>query len=373
MDRVLQIVGAMNRGGIETFLMNLYRNIDRSKIQFDFLVHTDSKGAYDEEIKELGGRIFPIIPRRDGILNNRKSLEEFFKVHNDYKVVHQHLSSLTYIEPLKIAKKYGIPYRVVHGHNIRQGGSSVHRYIHWLNQLFVESYATDFFACSDLSAKWTYPKRIYKKNKFIIVNNAIESEKFEFNEKVRKEMRNQFGIAEDVFVVGHVGRFHPQKNHDFLIDIFQEIYYKNTNSVLLLVGDGVLRSQLEKKISDIGLTDNVIFTGVRKDVETIFQVMDAFVFPSLYEGLGIVLVEAQTTGLKCFTSNKVVPKDVDVTGLVRFLDLNNSPKLWADEILRNKSYSRVSTNEEIRMSGYDIYQVAQEIQEWYLKKLMNFK
>ncbi|MDC3411850.1 glycosyltransferase family 1 protein [Terrihalobacillus insolitus] len=369
MDRVLQIVGAMNRGGIETFLMNLYRNIDRSKIQFDFLVHTDSESAYDEEIRELGGRIFPIKPRRDGILNNRKSLEEFFKAHNDYKVVHQHLSSLTYIEPLKIAKKYGIPYRVVHGHNIRQGGSSVHRYVHWLNQLFVESYATDFFACSDLSAKWTYPERIYKKNKFKIVNNAIESEKFKFNGKVRKEMRSVFGIAEDAFVVGHVGRFHPQKNHDFLIDIFREIHTKNNNSVLLLVGDGVLRSQIEKKISDIGLTENVIFTGVRKDVETIFQVMDAFVFPSLYEGLGIVLVEAQAAGLKCFTSNKVVPKDVNVTGLVRFLDLNKAPTYWAYEILRNSSYLRGSTTEDIKKYGYDIYYVAQDIQEWYVSKI----
>jgi glycosyltransferase involved in cell wall biosynthesis len=368
MDRVLQIVGAMNRGGIETFLMNLYRNIDRSKIQFDFLVHTDSESAYDEEIKELGGRIFPIKPRRNGILKNRKSLEEFFKINNDYKVVHQHLSSLTYIEPLKIAKKYGIPYRVVHGHNIRQGGSSVHRYIHYLNKLSVELYATDFFACSDLAAKWTYPERIYKNDVFKVINNAIDSEKFEFNEKTRTEARNEFGIAKDAFVIGHVGRFHPQKNHDFLIDIFREIHYKNNNSILLLVGDGDLRSQIEKKINSMGLMDSVVFTGVRKDVETVFQAMDAFVFPSHYEGLGIVLVEAQAAGLKCFTSKKVVPNDVDVTGLVKFLDLNNSPRHWAEEILRNKSYLRVSNIKEIRMSGYDIYQVAQEIQEWYLFK-----
>lgn len=369
MERVLQIVGAMNRGGIETFLMNLYRNIDKSKIQFDFLVHTDSESDYDEEIKKLGGQIFPIKPRREGILNNRKSLEEFYKVHNDYKVVHQHLSSLTYIEPLKFAKKYGIPHRVVHGHNIRQGGSSIHRYIHWLNQLFVESYATDFFACSDLSAKWTYPDRIYKKDKFKIINNAIESEKFKFNEKVREEMRNEFGIAEDAFVVGHVGRFHPQKNHDFLIDIFREIHSKKNNSVLLLVGDGSLKSQIEKRISDMGLTESVIFTGVREDVETIFQVMDLFVFPSLYEGLGIVLVEAQAAGLQCFTSNKVVPSDVNVTGLVRFLDLESPPSYWAEEILRNTSYLRRSTTDEIKKSGYDIYEVAQDVEEWYSCKI----
>ncbi|MFC0654261.1 glycosyltransferase, partial [Lederbergia wuyishanensis] len=268
------------------------------------------------------------------------------------------------------AKNYGIPNRIVHGHNIRQGGSSLHKYIHGINQFLIETYATDYFACSEPSARWTFPKRILERKEYGVINNAIESERFKFNEQIRNKIRKELGI-EDKFVIGHIGRFHPQKNHTYLIDIFKQIHIKSGESVLLLVGDGNLRPDIERRIQELGLTDSVIFTGIRKDVAEILQAMDIFLFPSLYEGLGIVLVEAQATGLKCFTSNKVVPESVNVTGLVEFIDLEKSPEHWAGEIFRKKDYQRKNTINDIKKSGYDITQVANEIQVWYESKINN--
>lgn len=364
MIRILHVVGGMDRGGIETFLMTIYRNIDRNKIQFDFMVHTDKECAYDEEIRNLGGRIYPVIPRKQGIFKNIKSLDNFFKTHKEYKIIHQHMSSLTYIEPLKIAKKYGIPCRITHSHNIRQGGSPIHKYIHMINKITLESYATEYFACSYLAAKWMYTKKIYEENRFRVINNAIESKKFIFNETIRNKKREELKIK-DKFVIGHIGRFHPQKNHDFLIDIFKEIYDKDENSILLLIGDGQLKTQIENKVKNLKLSNNVIFTGVCDDIPKIIQAMDVFLLPSLYEGLGIVLVEAQASGLKCFTSDKVVPQDVDSTGLVKFINLDKSARHWAKEVLKGKDYERQNTMESIIDGGYDVFQVANEIQNWY--------
>ncbi|QUG40594.1 glycosyltransferase family 1 protein [Psychrobacillus sp. INOP01] len=365
MIRVLQIVGAMDRGGIETFLMNIYRNIDRNKVQFDFLVHTDKKCAFDEEIKSLGGNIFSVVPRRQGYFKNKKSLDEFFKTNNEYKVVHQHLSSLTYVEPLRAAESNNILCRIVHSHNTRQGGSKIHKYIHRINQFSIKSYATDYFACSDLAAKWTYPKKLYNDHKFKVINNGINSEKFIFHQAIREQKRKELGIV-NKFVIGHVGRFHPQKNHDFVIDVFKKIHDKNKDSVLMLVGDGEHRLRIERKVKDLGLSRSVIFTGVRTDVPELFQAMDMFLFPSLYEGLGIVLIEAQASGLKCFTSDRVVPKEVKMSNiLLNFISLEQSPQKWADEILKCKGYARKDTTDIIKKAEFDIHPIAEELQKWY--------
>src|SRR6056297_1304881 len=193
MIRILHVVNAMDRGGIETFIMNIYRNIDRSKIQFDFLLHTKNECAFNKEIRDLGGEIYIVPARNQGIFKNRKALDDFFKKHTEYRIVHQHVSSLTYVHPLKIAKKHHVPTRIIHSHNIKQGGSFIHKYIHLWNQLFVKSYATNYFACSDLAAKWLYGKRQYKEKEYMVINNAIDSEKFVFNPKKRNEYRKKLG------------------------------------------------------------------------------------------------------------------------------------------------------------------------------------
>lgn len=368
MIRVLHCVAGMNRGGIETFIMNIYRNIDRSKIQFDFLVHTEKTCHYDQEIKSMGGKIYSIPPRNKSIIGNVRSLDKFFKNHSEYKIVHQHVSSLSYIEPIRIAKKYGVKTRIVHGHNTRQGGHSFHKYFHYLNQVFIDSYATDCFACSKLAAEWTFPSKILDNNRYSVINNGIETDQFVFNANIRNKTRENMGLN-DKFVIGNIGRFQMQKNHNFLIDIFKEIHIRNFNSVLLLVGEGELKPQIEKKVKSLGLESHVIFMGSRNDVSDLLQAMDVFLFPSLNEGLGIVLVEAQASGLKCFASSKVIPEEVDLTGLVNFIDLNNSAEHWAIDVINGKDYERKKTYDGIINKGYDIKVISSQLQKWYLEKI----
>ncbi|WP_042345885.1 glycosyltransferase family 1 protein [Bacillus massiliigorillae] len=370
MIRVLHKVHSLEAGGIQSFIMNVYRNIDRSKIQFDFLVsEINVPGGYDDEILYLGGRIYEIPNRRQGVLNTYRKLNAFFKEHPNYKIIHAHLSSLTDVSSLRVAKRHRVPVRIVHSHNIMEGGSKLHKYLHQLNQYSIQSYATDYFSCSDLAGKWMYPNNIYHNHKFHVVNNGIDTEKFIFNESVRKSVREELNIL-DKYVVGHIGRFHPQKNHDFLIDIFKELHDQQEDAVLLLVGDGDLRPKIQEKVSDLGLNENVIFTGVRCDIPQLLQAMDVFVFPSVYEGLGIALIEAQASGLNCFTSNKVVPADVNITNLVKFMDLSKSAKQWAKEILLTKNDKRKMTKEDIEKAGYDIHQVTKNLQKWYELKAL---
>lgn len=369
MIRVLQIVNKMNRGGIETFLMNVYRNIDRDKLQFDFLtLETDTPGDYDEEIISLGGRIYQVPSRKKGLLKMKKQLNIFFGKHPEYKIVHAHVSSLTNVSKLKVAKKQGVKCRIVHSHNTKEGGSSIHKYFHRFNQLSLKSYATEYLACSDLAAKWMYPKELYNKKEFTIVNNGIETKKFVFNETIRNQKRKELSI-ESKFVVGHVGRFNQQKNHIFLIDIFKEIHDKNSDSVLMLVGDGELRKQIESKVDALGLSENVIFTGVRSDVHELFQAMDVFVLPSLYEGLPVVLVEAQAAGLKCFTTKDTVTSEVDIANLVEFTKLEEQANKWAHKILSSTYGARNNAEDIIKDSGYDIQKVAEDLQQWYETKV----
>ena len=364
MIRVLHVVHAMNCGGIETLLMNIYRNIDRSKIQFDFLLHTDEECYYNEEIRSLGGQIYCIPSRREGIWKNIRALDVFLEKHKEYKIIHQHVSSLSYIEPTKRARKKGVPVRIIHGHNIQEGGSKIHEYIHKINRLNIHKNATDYFACSKLVAEWMYSKKQYRYQEYNIINNAIQTEQFTFSEEIRKQKREELNI-QDKFVIGHVGRFNEQKNHGFLLDIFKEIYNQNKKAVLLLVGDGKLRGDIQEKVERLDLENQVIFMGVRSDVAELFQAMDAFVFPSLYEGLGIVLIEAQASGLKCFTSAKVVPEEVDVTGNVEFIALDKSSEEWASEILKSAYYIRENMKDKIIQGGYDLYHIVKQLEQWY--------
>lgn len=366
--RVLHVVHSMNRGGLETFIMNIYRKIDRTKVQFDFLVHTNEECAYDQEIKDLGGKMYSVPNRRKGLLKYYKALNTFFKNHSEYKIVHQHLSSLTNVAPLKIASKYKVPVRIVHSHNTKQGGYWLHKYIHKFNQLFVKSFATHYFACSDLAAKWLYPNNIYEKNKFEIINNAIDTDDFLFNANSRNSIRKEFNF-EDKFVIGHVGRFHPQKNHDFLIDVFKYINERNKDTKLLLIGDGYLRSDIKRKAKKLDLMDNVIFTGVRSDIPDLLNSMDVFVMPSHHEGLPVTVVEAQASGLPCVLSNNIT-NEVEIIGNVDWCDLDDNLSVWSKKILKYKNANiKRNTREKIIEAGFDTKHVANELMKFYLKKI----
>ena len=367
MIRVLHILGSLDRGGIETLLMRIYREIDRTKIQFDFLTHSSKEGAYTKEVLKLGGRVFSVPSRRDGIMKNRKALNSFFTEHTDYKIVHMHLSSLSYVTPLKIAKKHEIPNRIVHSHNVRQGGSSLHKYIHYYNQIFVKKTATEYFACSELAALWLYGGRNYKRGIYQVIKNAINVEDFEFDQGARTETRKKLNIEDNQLVIGHIGRFHPQKNHSFLLSIMQELIKTKPNALLLLVGDGQERQNIEEQIQRLNLKNNVKLLGVRSDIERLINSFDLFLLPSLYEGLGIVLVEAQANGIPVIASRNGIPEEVNITDCFHFLDLNDDVKVWTSLIDKISTETRdQNASKMVIEAGYNLKNIVNELEDFYL-------
>lgn len=313
--RILQVLGGMNQGGTENFLMNLYRNIDRKKIQFDFLVNR--KGNFDKEIEKLGGRIYYIPAlQKIGQVAYVKKLDNFLKQHTEYKIIHSHLNQVTGLI-LERAKKFNIPVRIAHSHNSGFPKNIIKRiYKNYLGSKILDN-ATLLLGCSDKANKWLYKDQ---SNKALIINNGVEIYKFKYNDEKRKKIRKELNIKENEIVIGHVGRFSSQKNHKFLIKIFKKYSEKNENARLLLVGDGKLKKQIEKMIKKYDIDQKVIMTGNRNDISQIYQAIDLFVFPSLYEGLPLVLIEAQISGLSILASSTITNM-VDVTGNVKFLNI----------------------------------------------------
>lgn len=348
--RVAHIVGKMIGGGVESFLMNYYRNIDKEKIQFDFIIDADSTVVPREEIEKLGGRIIEIPPYQkiySYIKELKKVLEE-----NNYKIVHSHLNALS-VFPLYCAYSVKIPIRIAHSHSTTNKKEWKKNIIKNLLRPFSKLFATEYFACSEHAAKWLFGKKSVINKNVIIIHNAIDVEKFKYNDENRNKIRKEYGL-ENKFVIGHVGRFTMQKNHEFLIDVFSEVFKENKESVLLLIGDGPLEDKIRKKVNELGIEKNVLFLGVKENVNEFMQAMDCFVFPSLYEGLGIVLIEAQAASLKCIASTEV-PIEVKILNNVEFLDLKNDDIImWKNSILRVMEREKNNNTEIIRNAGYDI-------------------
>jgi glycosyltransferase involved in cell wall biosynthesis len=363
--RILQVFAQMNRGGAETMIMNLYRKIDRSKVQFDFMVHTNEKCVFDDEIQELGGKIFRV-PAYNGKnhICYKKSWEQFFNNHSEYNTIHGHVRSTASIY-LAIAKKNGL-ITIAHSHST-SSGAGFSAIVKNLLQYPIRYIADYLFACSETAGVWLFGKKACKKNNFYILNNAIDAKIFIYNKNTRSKVRREFRIDNN-FVIGHIGRFNTPKNHKFLIEVFKTVYDQNNNVVLMLVGDGELRHVIEKKVEDLGLMGSVIFTGVRSDISELLQAMDIFVFPSLYEGLGIAVIEAQAAGLPCIVAN-TVPREAYVTNLVESLSLKASKDKWADRILKIcNDYERINTYEEIKINGYDIKETGKFLERFYLDR-----
>ena len=361
--RVLQVFAEMNRGGAETMIMNLYRNIDRSKIQFDFIVHTEEKCAFDEEIVSLGGSIY-YIPRYSGKnhLQYKKAWNVFFEEHPQYKLIHGHVRSTAAIY-LNIAKKYNL-LTISHSHSI-SSGKGISALVKNILQYPIRNIADHLVACSQEAGEWLFGKKACSQDNFFILNNAIEVNSFVFNSEIRVKKREEFNLKEK-FVIGHVGRLIPLKNHEFLIDTFKEVHDINKSAVLLLVGEGELQEHLKKKVNKLGLNENVIFAGARFDVHEILQAMDVFVFPSLYEGLGIVLIEAQASGLPCVVT-ETIPKEAIVTSLVKTVSLRGERKEWVNIIHQySTGYERKNTLKDIKNVGFDVQDSSIWLQEFYL-------
>lgn len=326
MIRILYVNGGlMNRGGIESYMMNYYRHFDRSKIQIDFIVHdAGGYGYYDEEIKKMGGRIF-VLPK--------KSTHPFTYIHQlkkilnngEYKIIHTHMDAMG-AWVLKIAEECGVPVRIAHSHNTQ------HLSTNPLKLFFLEKarkninkYATHRMACSDVAGRWLFGDK-----PFTVVHNAIEVERFAFDEEERKRIRELYGVRDDEFLIGHVGRFDTQKNHSFLIDVFADVVREKPNCKLMLVGEGHLMQSIKEKVSRLKLDKNVVFTGVRDDAYKYYNAFDLFVLPSLFEGLGIVAIEAEVNGCPSLLSSQV-PQAAKIAENVSFVDLKK--EAWVDSIL----------------------------------------
>ena len=361
--RVLNMFTIMDRGGAETMVMNYYRHIDRTKVQFDFLVHRQQRGAYDDEIEALGGRIYrmcPVYPQN--FARYKRDLRGFFQAHSEYKIIHSHMSELGYFA-FREAERQGVPVRICHAHNAPHGFDAK-MFIRTYFKKRMMPYLTHLFMCGEESGKWLYGEK--NKSRFIMLNNAIDAAVYSFDASKREEMRRQLGLTGEL-VIGHVGRFNPQKNHPFLLDIFAALLKKEPNAVLLLVGGGADMPKIQAKAQELGIAERVRFLGVRSDVADLMQAMDVFVFPSLYEGLPVTMVEAQASGLPCIISDKVPPECILTEGLVNIMPLSASPEAWAEKILAKRAIPRTDRRAEIAAHGFDVSTEAVKLQEFYLK------
>lgn len=360
--RILNLFTIMDRGGAETMVMNYYRHIDRTKVQFDFLVHREQPGVYEDEIKSLGGRIYrmcPIYPQN--FARYERDIRAFFQKHPEYKIVHSHMSELGYFA-FREATEQDIPIRICHAHNAPHGFD-----IKMVMRIYFKKrmmpYLTHLFMCGLESGRWLYGKQ--NESRFIMLNNAIDAATYTYAPAKRMEMRRKLGIA-DKLVVGHVGRFNPQKNHSFLLGIFAALLKKEPNAVLLLVGGGKDMSKIQAKARKLGIADHVRFLGVRSDVADLMQAIDVFVFPSLYEGLPITMVEAQASGLPCIISDRIPPECILTEGLVDVMPLSAGAEAWADAILEKHDTTHAPHSAEIAAHGFDITTEAVKLQEFYL-------
>lgn len=365
--RVLHVIGIMNRGGAESIIMNLYRHIDRSNIQFDFVENTDEKAAYDDEIQKLGGRIYHC-PHFNGknYFAYKKWWETFFrKHHEEYKIIHGHIGSTAAIY-LSEARKAGL-YTIAHSHSSGTD-HSLKSALYKLLSYPTRNIADYFFACSEVAGMDRYGAKVTKSNHYKVLQNAIDTSGFQYNPQVRNEVRDSLHFADHELIIGHIGRFTSEKNHVFILDIFKEILKKNEASKLLLIGDGPQKQQIENRAGELNISEHIIFTGVRADVNRLIQAMDVFVFPSIYEGLPVTLVETQTSGLPIVMSDKVPTESILTDDLVTVCNLSDPPEKWAETVLECARTERKDRSAEIISAGYDISETAKWLGDFYLAK-----
>lgn len=360
--RVLHILQRMEAGGTQALLMNIYRKIDRSKVQFDFLVVYEEKQFYDDEIEKLGGHVYKLSFREDlNILKFKRDLADFFRKHQEYKIVHCHAYTIGYF-CLHTAKKFRVPVRIAHSHSNAMTNDNK-KYIKRIMQKLYTIYATDLFACSEEAGRY-----LFKRKKFNVLTNAIDSSMFIADENIRNEVREELGL-DNSFVVGHTGRFKPEKNHKFLVDVFGKIKVKKENSKLLLIGNSDSSGDIKDYIEKKGYTKDVIILNNRRDMYRIYQAMDVFVFPSLFEGLGIVAVEAQAAGIPVVCSEGL-PLETKITPIYQRLKLSAGAEIWADTALCMGQHTLAHANMQqyVVDAGFDMDVVAKNMEEYYLKK-----
>ena len=342
-------------GGAETFLMKIYRNIDKEKYQFDFIVSVKEKGFYNDEIENLDGRIYYVPPKSKSFVKSFLGIRKIVKEQKYKYVIRVNEHSLSTLD-LIAAKLGGAKMLIMRSSNAGTAGGKINKILHRIFKFLPKIIPNVKIAPSSEAACYTFGKKQLNKGKVKILHNAIPYEDFIFNQDIRNKMRKDLKI-EDKLVIGHIGRFNEQKNHKFLVDIFEKIKEENKNAILLLVGKGNLENEIKKQVEELNLNDSVIFLGIRKDIPQLLMAMDIYVFPSLYEGMPNTVIEAQATGLKCIVSDTIT-KEANITGLVTYVSLTNDINIWKNNILKNYTYKREDTSKIFKQKGKDIKDVS---------------
>ena len=375
--KILYVINdTLRHGGTESVILNYYNHIDRSEIQIDFVLNAPKSEISENDICKYliskGSKIYCITPRRESQSSNKKEFLEILK-NNEYDVVHTHTDAVgSYF--LKLAKEAGVGIRIAHSHNTKHQliNKGIKNRIHFTYlekcRKDIRKEATHFMACSKEAGVWLFGEENVSCGKVYVLNNAINIEKYAFNKEARDRVRKELGFDSDLknpeLVIGHIGGFRPQKNHAFLLDVFKEVSNQNEKARLLLVGSGKLEQEIKDKTKELGLSSKVIFYGETDKAEEVINAMDIFAFPSLYEGLGLVMIEAQCNGLKCFlTDSEEVSKESMITKQAESVKLDN-PSIWAEKIL-NANTNRIDVTDDIRKSGYDIVTEAKKLEDYY--------
>lgn len=363
--RVLHVFGNLDTGGAESRTMDIYRQIDRSKVQFDFLIHTEKKGDFEDEINDLGGKVYRVPSfNAKNFFAYFKQVNNFFKLKSKHRIVHGHMLTTGFIYH-RLAKKNGVNIRIVHARAGTRGSFSIINIVKELLEKLSRFQATHMFAVSKIAGYSKFGKKNVETGKVKVVPNAIKTKKYAYNALKRKEKRIELGVEGNV--IGHIGRFQPQKNHFFLLNIFNEFLKLDPRSMLILIGKGDLEKEIIDKAIQLGIEEKVIILGSRNDVPDILQAMDILVFPSTHEGFPGVVLESQAAGLPCLISNEIT-NEVNVTNLVKYISLKENTKTWAENInylLANSE--RKESHKNIIKAGYDIEAVSKWYEEFYLK------
>ncbi len=361
--RILHVVTNLAIGsGVMSVLMNYYRNINLDKIQFDFLYFIEKDFNYKDEILRLGGKVYFI--EKPSMRTYHKYRNFFKEKASSYNVIHLHAAFLNSII-LPLAKKNGIRHLITHAHATQYSDKKISTLRNKLLCLPINRIANWHFACSIAAGEFLYGKQFLNNESSVVINNAIDCKKFKFSERVRNNIRRELNL-ENKLVIGHIGRFAKQKNHNFLIDVYRKIVTQRRDTILLLIGDGPLFAEIKEKVKKLNLKDSVIFLGRRNNIHELLQAMDIFVLPSLFEGLPLVAVEAQASGLPIIMSDNIT-KEIGLTNY-KYISLKETPKHWADEILSmDISSDRKRLNDIVIERGFDIRREAHKLEKLYEK------
>lgn len=360
--RVLQIIGIVCGGGVEAVIMNYYRHIDRSRVQFDFVIDGYERSILDDEIESLGGRIYHVCPYKKNIFTYMQEIYHIVR-EGGYRIVHSNMNTLA-VFSLFAAKVAGAPIRIAHNHSTATRGEGKRAIMKYILRPFAPLFATHRFACSQLAAEWMYGKAAVARGEVTIINNAIDLSLYAYSEEKRRRLREKLNIPADALAIGHVGRFAYQKNHAFLLDVFSRVLEQDKSAYLILVGTGELMDETRIRARKLGIDNRVLFLGLRADVADLLNAFDIFILPSHFEGLPVVAVEAQANGLPLLLSTNVSSEAV-INKETKQLPLSLGIATWAERVLTMKGKRTLDTS-ELAKRGYDIEREAISLANFYL-------